>query len=513
GQSAGLTLNLSSNNPFRKCAASPIGLSPSSLPPTPHSPFDDPPARPVSRNPFLDPFNNPPAQRVKSPDIMSSKDTSSKTAEELFDNLLIDDGSGPKPRPGPNATREPPTRPAPGGPPRGENIPPRGRGPPPSHRPTRSREEESRRRHQAGASVGGERTLDSPDKRDKRVPRRNSESSVNAEKPVSEEEKKLRELRRREREKRYRSAKGGKLPLDPIDNLDKTGLDGTGYFHHDGPYDALRPHRNRKGSRRAPMQAFPEGSLNNSLGGSGPLNARPDHATFMGKHDDEAFKDYSKTAPRESGGAAGGAGGYDAPQRRDQVPVFDPLKRGSILHGDESMGLGTSTFLEGTPAARSAIQRRQAETAQDTFEQGLQRKKSLAQRIRGINRGPREYHSNGRMTNPDYVGPRSGDLPTGGSSTGERNPFFNEYDKNEERISVKRANNPISPMSPNNDVRGTGPGQLERRATTDASNATSPTTGAKPQGNGLLARVKSLKGGRRRPEPPQGPSPAPGTAA
>jgi hypothetical protein len=34
------------------------------------------------------------------------------------------------------------------------------------------------------------------------------------------------------------------------------------------------------------MQAFPEGSLNNTIGGSGPLNARPDHATFMGQQDD-----------------------------------------------------------------------------------------------------------------------------------------------------------------------------------------------------------------------------------
>ena len=38
------------------------------------------------------------------------------------------------------------------------------------------------------------------------------------------------------------------------------------------------------------MQAFPEGSLNNVLGGSGPFNKRPDHATFMGNADDEAFK-------------------------------------------------------------------------------------------------------------------------------------------------------------------------------------------------------------------------------
>ena len=77
---AGLTLNLSSNNPFRNRAASPNNFSP-----PPHSPFDDPPARPVSRNPFLDPLNQPPTQRTASPDKMaSSRDTTSPSAEELF---------------------------------------------------------------------------------------------------------------------------------------------------------------------------------------------------------------------------------------------------------------------------------------------------------------------------------------------------------------------------------------------------------------------------------------------
>ena len=120
-------------------------------------------------------------------------------------------------------------------------------------------------------------------------------------------------------------------------------------FHHDGPFDALNPHRNRNNSRRAPMQAFPKDSLNNVIGGSGPVNARPDHATFMGNADDEAFKDYSTGAAPEKIGSSGGA---------VAMGVFDPLSRGSVLHGDETLGLGTSTFLEGAPAARSPAGRR-----------------------------------------------------------------------------------------------------------------------------------------------------------
>src|SRR3954466_10148717 len=99
------------------------------------------------------------------------------------------------------------------------------------------------------------------------------------------------------------------------------------------------------------MQAFPKDSLNNSIGGSGPVNTRPDHKTFMGNGEEEAFKDYNQGSLVKNG----------FKYSNSELAVFDPMSRGSILHGDESLGLGTSTFLEGTPAARTAIQRRQQE--------------------------------------------------------------------------------------------------------------------------------------------------------
>ena len=170
------------------------------------------------------------------------------------------------------------------------------------------------------------------------------------------------------------------------------------------------------------MQAFPKDSLNNVLGGSGPLNKRPDHAAFMGQHDEEAFKEWSNGAKERSGDYA----------TKGTVPVFDPHSRGTILHGDESLGLGTSTFLEGTPAARTAIQKREEERVAESAGDGLQRKKSLAHRIRNINRGGRDFQNNGRATNPDgaYMTrrtPSEGGFPTSSSmhSPGtERNPFF-----------------------------------------------------------------------------------------
>ncbi|KAI1779090.1 Pal1-domain-containing protein [Hypoxylon cercidicola] len=422
--------------------------------------------------------------------MATTREQKSPSAEELFDNLILDDKDA-KSRAG--ASRPSVNRPA-GGPPRGENNPPRGRGPPPSssHRPTRSQEEALRARRMHSTSNGGDKALNaSPQKRPtERRPRRNSESSV-IEKPLTDEEKKAREARRRERERRHRDGKdkpktGRKL--DIIDQLDATSIYGTGLFHHDGPFDACNPHRNRKGSRRAPMQAFAIDSANNTIGGSGPITRRPDHAQFMGQEPHEASAMFSKAT--EKNGSKSGA------------DFFDPKQGSEFVAGEETLGLGSSTFLEGAPAARAAIQRTQAEQAQE-LEQGIGRKKSVVQRFRSIKRAPREYNDGGRITSPDgsnYT-PRTGDLATGNSAS-ERNPFFAEYDKAEERISVKRTDSsPVSPPLPS--------APLERRSTNDE--IASPKSA---DGNGFLSRVKSLKGGRRqRPEPPSNvPPPAPGMA-
>ncbi|OTB01815.1 hypothetical protein M426DRAFT_25275 [Hypoxylon sp. CI-4A] len=491
-QSPGLTLNLSSNNPFRNRAASPNALSP------PHSPFDDPlpPPRPTSRNPFLDPSNQPsttPASTLSSSDKMAStREQKSMTAEEMFDNLILDDGDAKsRSTSGRPSISRPPTN----GPPRGENNPPRGRGgPPPSHKPTRSQEEAMRARRMHSASNGGDKLMPSPQKKStERRPRRNSDSSMMEKPPLTDEEKKARELRRKERERRHRDGKDKKTgrKLDIIDQLDATSIYGTGLFHHDGPFDACNPHRNRKGSRRAPMQAFAKDSANNSIGGSGPLNQRPDHAQFMGQEPHDASNMFGTVAKGKNS--------------KNETTLFDPKQASEYVPGEETLGLGSSTFLEGTPATRAAIQRNEDETAQVVMEQGLGRKKSVVQRFRSIKRAPREYSDSGRVTSPDgaYYTPKTGSA-TGGSIS-ERNPFFAEYDKTDERISVKRTDsNPRSPASP--PVPGAS---LERRATNDG------VAGGDANGNGFLNRVRSLKGGRRqRPEPPSKESlpPAPGMA-
>ncbi|KAF6827679.1 mucin-1 [Colletotrichum plurivorum] len=520
-RSTGLTLNLSSNNPFRNRAASPL-LSGATYSNTtsPASPFDDPPPRPVSRNPFLDPSYSSSQPNLIGTGTMAPTGTldskASPTAEELFDGLNINDSK----RSRPDGGRPPMNRPP--GPPGRDNVPPPGRRgpPPPGHRPSRSQEEAMRqRRMQGNASIssGPPRPPGppgSPQRRpQERRPRRNSDSSllIDIEKPLTEEEKKAKEARRRERERRAKEGKDKdpKKPsrrIDIIDQLDATSIYGTGLFHHDGPFDAANPHRNRKGSRRAPMQAFAKDSLNMSLGGAGPLNKRPDHATFMGNNDGDASADFA---------TAGGRNGYL--ERKDEPAVFDPRSRGSIVYGEESMGLGASTFLEGTPAARTAIQRREAEQAQQVAAEGLKRNKSIAQRIRGMKREPREYGPPGRMTNPEgaYHSRRSPDSAgpsTSISYTSERNPFFSEYNKEPENISVRRADaGAKSPGSPPPVPRRGSANGLERRTTTDMASPTDDGP-SKPSG-GFLARVKSLKGGRRRQVSDAMVPPAPGTAA
>lgn len=503
GQSSnGLTLNLSSNNPFRNRAPSPANLDSPFLN-KPASPFDDPPARPLSRNPFLD---QAPSQPLRSPGIMSHQsDSKSLSAEEIFNSLTLDDTT-------PAADR---SKPPPGGPRRPMDRPPPRRGDKPQappdgvHRPTRSQEEALRaRRMQAGGAPRP--SPNSPQRKpQQRRPRRNSESSVldfDAQ-PLTEEEKRMIEAKRRERERQRRGdgkekSKSGRPSrrMDIIDQLDATSIYGTGVFHHDGPFDALNPHRNRGSSRRAPMQAFPKDSLNNSLGGAGPLNSTADHSAFMGNATDEAFRDYAR-------GGKGANGMY--PSSRTELPIFNPVGQ-DIIHGDESHGLGTSTFLEGTPAARSAIVRRQAEQAQENMEGGLQRKKSLAQRIRRVGGGPRD--NGGRSVgeggysriSPEAVG-------SGASNLSDNNPFFSEYNKGEEGFSAKGRDDTRSPPNQAPTTRRPSAGLiLERRSTTDATSALDDSAPPKP--TGLLGRMKSLKGGRRpRPDGNSAP-PQPGTA-
>lgn len=281
------------------------------------------------------------------------------------------------------------------------------------------------------------------------------------------------------------------------------------------------------------MQAFPVGSANNVLGGSGPVNKNIDMAQFHGRGA-EGFTDFSTSAVRANKDNHNNESyepynGVSAPVVRVAPPLrsgmeppsFNPTSRVDPVHGDESMGLGTSTFLEGAPASRVALQRRESETEGSGFGGaiGLSRKMSLAQKIMGISNSNRSGGT-GRMTSPETVPQDNWAAPTEALSAGgmprikESKPFFSDYDEAYEkkgaRIQIAEEQNRVGGESgfgggraraPSNPMRAP-PNILERRVTNDGyTSSTRDGEGDGKSGGGFLSRVKSLKGGRKaRPE-------------
>lgn len=219
-------------------------------------------------------------------------------------------------------------------------------------------------------------------------------------------------------------------------------------FHHDGPFDACNPHRNRKRDLRAPMQAFPANSANNMLGGSGPLRSRLD-LDRIGGVGPEGYSDYATVGNNEQQGRRKFS--FEKNRNFSQM-AFDPYAKVPVVHGDDSLGLGTSTFLEGTVASRRDIQRQNSEQQTVTLANdgssaaaggGVTRKKSLVQRIRGMSqtRRPADLSFNqpnsptsparkGSLQSPTFRparGPQSAGGRMGAGRVGDSNPFFNDY--------------------------------------------------------------------------------------
>ena len=250
------------------------------------------------------------------------------------------------------------------------------------------------------------------------------------------------------------------------------------------------------------MAAFPKDSANNVLGGSGPVNKNIDLEQYHG-HQPDSFRDFNAVATkgdeRRPNGPMGMGYRGDARPGPDRVSNFVATAKVDPVHGDESLGLGTSTFLEGAPAARAAIERRSSEEEPtETF--GISRKKSLAQRIRGGSnsraRGPGEVITS---PGPKYERTTS---PEGAQSAGglpkinERNPFFQnydtEYDKKGESIRVAQQERKGT------DYESSRPTEALRRTTTEGSVGFESDN--KNGGGGFLSRVKSLRKNKPRPD-------------
>ncbi|ANB15813.1 hypothetical protein AWJ20_3457 [Sugiyamaella lignohabitans] len=290
-------------------------------------------------------------------------------------------------------------------------------------------------------------------------------------------------------------------PLDVIDKLDVTGLFGPGSFHHDGPFDACTPHRN-KNTKRAPVMAFPADGANNSISGVDPNRDKyATENTIMGRGVDEAYLDYNISSSARNRLNNGLSARRPSPETDESKRVFNPGVKEEPVHGDFSMGLGSSTFLEGAPASREAI-KQSVEEQQSAVANGLGRKKSLVQRLRGnSNSGPlpvppRPHRYNSASgpssSNPELAGSTDGPVSRtsshpnpidsrGAGSSGSSPKYVTTT--SEDYVRSSEESNPKSPPA------------ITVQLASGSANSGSSNGGG---GNGLLRRVKSLKVGSRR---------------
>ncbi|AET37557.1 Pal1 family protein Ecym_1322 [Eremothecium cymbalariae DBVPG len=175
--------------------------------------------------------------------------------------------------------------------------------------------------------------------------------------------------------KKDKSGKGTLMPknVDTIDKLDVTGLFG-GAFHHDGPFDACTPHRN-KNNKVAPVLAFPKDGPNSTLAGAPPAANKAARNEVFGLDEDDDT--YLYTSKRTGGAPSTNASSatIDAIKIHPEVTQFDAKVKADLVHGPTTQGLGSTTFLDGAPAAPIAIE----EAMQK--QNAVGRKKSLSKRL------------------------------------------------------------------------------------------------------------------------------------
>lgn len=196
-----------------------------------------------------------------------------------------------------------------------------------------------------------------------------------------------------------KAADGGKqLPknVDSIDKMDVSSLFGAS-FHHDGPFDAVTPHRN-KNAKAPPVLAFPADGPNNSIGGA-PTKKNAMNEVFGRidlEEDDDIYQAHPKSNPRttvfgvasDPASANGSSTTLSAIKAGDKdLTAFDPRGRVKTVEGPTTNGLGSTTFLDGAPASNKAIGDNVRAHARQTRLNGVQRKKSFSQKLSSTVRG------------------------------------------------------------------------------------------------------------------------------
>lgn len=171
--------------------------------------------------------------------------------------------------------------------------------------------------------------------------------------------------------------------LDTIDKLDVSAFFG-GRFHHDGPFDACTPHRN-KNSKAAPVMAFPADGPNTLMKAFGqPVNADSRMNLAFGNYAEDqneivgrAAKDTQPPVTKTNRDTHDPQSTMYTPRLNPSVIAFDANEKSAPIHGPATAGLGSSTFLDGAPAPKCDDY-----LTPPQMGGGIGRKKSLVQRLR-----------------------------------------------------------------------------------------------------------------------------------
>lgn len=206
--------------------------------------------------------------------------------------------------------------------------------------------------------------------------------------------------------------------LDTIDKLDVSAFFG-GRFHHDGPFDACTPHRNKVG-KNAPVLAFPVDGPNSTMKAVGPgvnnndrMNlafgnySEEDHNEIVGSRSVPTASRLPAPMPKTNRTVGDPQHAMYTPSLNPSVVAFDANVKAAPIHGLTTAGLGSSTFVDGAPAPRG--------DEYLSVLSGLGRKKSLVQRLRKNSLGEPGARRLSHDTS-DYQRPAAFEDESGGNS-------------------------------------------------------------------------------------------------
>ena len=261
--------------------------------------------------------------------------------------------------------------------------------------------------------------------------------------------------------------------VDTIDKLDVTGLFG-GSFHHDGPFDACTPHRN-KNNKAAPVMAFPADGPNSTIGGTFRKKSALDEIYGVDDADFDMYQNRNAQASKDA-----------IRTNIDDLRQVDAKSKAEKVHGPTTYGLGSTTFLDGAPAPTKPLERGKSMSYRQTSfnssttspdSPGVRRNMTVSSR-------PTNRYGSGSSDSMGFARPAAGRSGSGGGP---------EYTKTEVSFSTReRGAGDRSFGDDEDDVYLGSSGNGGVRFDSETKKTSN-------RGNSFLKRVKSLKvGGRKR---------------